>query len=112
MTVSRANSRRDFLLKSTTFLAGALLPADLLTHAFAEDAAHFKAKVSAHMWVYASKYPPDWDATPDLEKAFSDLHFRGFDGLEVMDVILRHDDAVEHLKRLVKQYKLPVSGAS
>jgi sugar phosphate isomerase/epimerase len=56
--------------------------------------------------------PPNWDATPDLEKAFSDLHVAGFDGVELMEVILRHDDAVEHLSRLVKQYNLPVTGAS
>ena len=29
-----------------------------------------------------------------------------------MDVILRHDDAVEHLSRLVSEYRLPVTGSS
>jgi sugar phosphate isomerase/epimerase len=111
MTVSGSNSRRDFLSTSTMCLAGSLLPAEFITRAFAESS-NFKVKLSAHMWVYASKYPPDWDATADLETVFSDLHKAGFDGLEVMDVILRHDDSVEHLKRLVKQYKLPISGAS
>ena len=111
MTVSRSNSRRSFLKKSSMCLAGTLLPAGSLTQAIADEA-HFKAKLSAHMWVYASKYPPDWDATPVLDKIFSDLHTAGLDGVELVDAILRHDDAVEHLKRLQKQYKLPVTGAS
>ncbi len=36
----------------------------------------------------------------------------GLDGVELMEVVLRHDDAVEHLNRLAKQYNLPVTGAS
>lgn len=110
MNFSGVRTRRDFLKKSTLSFAAGLLPLRYATEAHA--AGQFKAKLSAHMWVYASKYPPDWDATRDLEKVFSDLHEAEFDGVEIMDVILRHDDAVEHLKRLVKQYKLPVSGAS
>lgn len=111
MTVFQSNSRRDFLNKSAICLAGSLLPAGFLTEASAE-ANRFKAKVSAHIWVYASAYPPNWDATPDLEKIFSDLHAAGLDGVEIMEVNLRHDDAVEHLKRLQEQYKLPVTGVS
>lgn len=112
MKISGVPSRREFLGMSAMATAGALLPAEFAKQALAESPARFKAKLSAHMWVYASKYPPDWDATPVLEKVFSDLHQAGFDGLEVMDVILRHDDSVEHLKRLVKQFELSVSGAS
>ena len=111
MTVSRTNSRRDFLNKSAMCVAGTFLPAGSLAQAFAEGT-RFKAKVSAHIWVYASAYPPNWDATPDLEKIFSDLHSAGLDGVELMEVDLRHDDAVEHLNRLQQQYKLPVTGAS
>jgi sugar phosphate isomerase/epimerase len=47
-----------------------------------------------------------------LETAFSDLHLAGYDGIELMEVILRHEDAVEHLKRLQDQYQLPVTGSS
>ena len=112
MTVIRDNSRREFLNISAAALAGTFLPAELAKQALAENSGSFNAKLSAHMWVYASKYPPDWDATPVLETVFSDLQKAGFDGLEVMDVILRHDDSVERLKRLEKQYKLPISGAS
>ena len=89
-----------------------LLPASYAKHALAEGPPPFKAKISAHIWVYASAFPPNWDATPVLEKVFSDLHMAGLDGVELMEVILRHDDAVERLSRLKKQYNLPVTGAS
>ncbi|MGD0733479.1 MAG: hypothetical protein ABR956_19600, partial [Terracidiphilus sp.] len=89
-----------------------VFPAKFAERAFAEGAAPFKAKISGHLWVYASQFPPNWDATPALEKVFSDLHTAGLDGVELMEVILRHDDAVEHLDRLQKQYHLPVTGAS
>jgi len=105
-------SRRDYLKKSTLCAAGMLLPSSFALRAFAEDIAPFKPKISAHIWVYASAFPPNWDATPVLEKAFSDLHQAGFDGVELMEVNLRHDDAVEHLHRLQEQYHLPITGAS
>jgi sugar phosphate isomerase/epimerase len=34
------------------------------------------------------------------------------DGVEVMDVNLRHEDAVERIQPLIKKYNLPVSGSS
>jgi hypothetical protein len=108
MNVRRVGSRRGFLKKSTLCLTGMVLPA---FHAFADTPAPFKAKISGHLWVYASAHPPEWDATPDLEQVFRDLHLAGYDGVEVMEVILRHDDAVEHLSRLIEQYSLPVTGS-
>lgn len=68
--------------------------------------------VSAHLWVYASRYPPNWDCTPILDVIFSELKYAGYSGLEVMDVILRHDDAVARLSELKEKYSLPVSGSS
>lgn len=112
MTATCAPSRRNFLKGSAICLAGGLLPARLAKQALAEDTTPFKAKISAHIWVYASTHPPNFDPTPDLQKAFSDLHQAGFDGVEIMDIVLRHDDAVERLKRLIDQYHVPVSGAS
>jgi sugar phosphate isomerase/epimerase len=112
MNVTSVSLRRDFLKKSSLCLAGIFLPASFPNQAFAKALTPFKAKISAHLWVYASAHPPTWDATPDLEKIFSDLHLAGYDGLEVMDVILKHDDAVEHLSRLQKQFSLPVTGSS
>jgi len=112
MNVSSVSLRRDFLKKSSLSLAGIFLPASFSKQALAKAVTPFKAKISAHLWVYASKHPPTWDATADLETIFSDLHLAGYDGLEVMDVILKHDDAVEHLSGLQKQYNLPVTGSS
>jgi len=112
MKANRLFSRRSFLGKSTLCLGGVLLPLRFAQQLPAQDLAHFKPKISAHIWVYASAFPPNWDATPVLEKAFSDLHAAGLDGVELMEVVLRHDDAVEHLSRLAKQYDLPVTGAS
>jgi sugar phosphate isomerase/epimerase len=112
MNVTSISLRRDFLKKSSLCLAGIFLPASFHKQALAKALTPFKAKISAHLWVYASAHPPTWDATPDLEKIFSDLHLAGYDGLELMDVILKHDDAVEHLSRLQKQFDLPVTGSS
>ena len=68
--------------------------------------------IFAHLWVYASKFPLEWDATPVLENIFSDLSYAGIEGLELMERVLRHDDAVKRLNKLVKKYDVPVSGYS
>jgi len=112
MKPSGTTSRREFLKISTMTMAAGIAAAESAHSAFAGGLFQYKAKLSAHMWVYASKYPPNWDATPDLENIFSDLHYAGFDGVEIMDSILRVDGCVEHLQKLVEQYHLPVSGAS
>jgi len=107
MSASGGFSRRTFLNNSKW-----LLVAPLAGRAWRADTAKFKPQISAHIWVYCSKYPPNWDATPDLERIFSDLHQAGLDGVELMEVILRHVDAVEHLSRLANQYNLSVTGSS
>jgi len=112
MKAPRFLSRRSFFSQSTLSIGGALLPLRFAQLLPAEGLAPFKPKISAHIWVYASAFPPNWDATPVLEKVFSDLHAAGMDGVELMEVVLRHDDAVKHLSRLAKQYNLPVTGAS
>jgi sugar phosphate isomerase/epimerase len=110
MRVPGIATRRRLLRNSVTCLAESLLPAEWIRSAFA--AGTFKARISAHIWVYASAYPPKWDAYGEMERIFSDLHRAGLDGVEVMDVNLRHDDAVEHLGALSKKYQLPITGAS
>ena len=101
-------SRRRFLEQSSAVLAGLLV-----TNSFAgARLAPVKPKISAHLWVYASKYPPNWDATPDLERAFADLQGTGVEGVELMAVNLRHDDAVERIGKLSAKYKLPITGTS
>ena len=104
-------SRRKFLQNSTALVGGSLLLQSLAASALAE-AFKTKTKVSGHLWVYASKYPPDWDAYPDIEAVFADMSYAGLDGVELMESVLRHDDAVEKLKGLIKKYNLPVSGTS
>ncbi len=71
-----------------------------------------KMEVDAHLWVYASRFPPDWDCTPVLDEVFSDIKYAGFSGVEVMESIIRREGSVERLKELSQKYNLPVSGTS
>ncbi|RFZ95754.1 sugar phosphate isomerase/epimerase [Mucilaginibacter conchicola] len=102
-------TRRDFIKTiggaSAVMLAGAT-PLD----AFAGG--KNEVILSGHLWVYASKYPPDWNCNPILETVFSDFKYAGFRGLEVMESNLRGNDAVPKFKELIDKYKLPVTGAS
>ena len=103
-------TRRDFL-KTSGYLAGAAL----LTNSFACAAkipAGSKVPLYAHLWVYASRYPPNWDCTPILDEVFSELKYAGLEGVEMMEVHLRHNDAVPRLKELIQKYSLPVTGTS
>lgn len=70
--------------------------------------------VSGHLWIYASKFPPEtgYDCTPILETIFSDFKYAGINGLELMEAILRHDDAVHKLNELSAKYGVPVTGSS
>jgi sugar phosphate isomerase/epimerase len=105
-------SRRKFLLQSGTLLGGSLLLGSMVGEAFTQKLPSEKVKVNGHLWVYASKYPPDWDSTPAIETVFADMSAAGIDGVELMESVLRHDDAVDKLKRLISKYHLPVSGTS
>lgn len=68
--------------------------------------------MNGHLWIYASKFPPDWDSTPVLDQVFSDFKYAGIEGVEVMEVNLRRDDAVENIGALIDKYDLPVTGTS
>ncbi|TCC88562.1 sugar phosphate isomerase/epimerase [Pedobacter frigiditerrae] len=103
-------SRRAFVKNTGLLLASALVAPQILN---ASDVlGGKKVKVNGHLWIYASKYPPNWDSTPDLEKAFSDMSAAGLDGIELMDINLSHDDSVREIKRLIDKYDFPVSGTS
>lgn len=65
-----------------------------------------------HLWVYASRYPPNWDCSPILEDVFSDLNYAGLQGVEIMEALLRHDDAVAQFKELIDKHNFPVVGTS
>ncbi len=98
-------SRRNFIKSSSALTAGLMLqPKNFFVAS--------KIPLYGHLWVYASEYPPDWDCTPILDTAFSDMKNAGFEGIELMESIVRHDDAVNRLKALKDKYKLPVTGCS
>jgi sugar phosphate isomerase/epimerase len=101
-------NRRDFL-KSGLILACAPFTA-ALTHE--NPFKKGKPVLSAHLWVYASKYPPDWNCTPILDQVFTEIKAAGYDGLELMNILLEADDSVERISRLIKKHKLPVTGCS
>jgi sugar phosphate isomerase/epimerase len=104
--------RRHFL-KTTAALSGTFLLPLPFNNLFPETVnAKTTIPVYAHLWVYASRYPPDWDCTPIMEQVFSDLKYAGYAGVEMMEVHLRQKAAVEKLKELVQKHKLPVIGSS
>jgi sugar phosphate isomerase/epimerase len=105
-------SRRKFLRQTGALVGSAILMESMVGKAFANHFSPQKITVNGHLWVYASKYPPNWDSTPDLETVFSDMSAAGIDGVELMDINLRHDNAVKNLKYLIKKYNFPVSGTS
>ncbi|MDQ3394632.1 MAG: sugar phosphate isomerase/epimerase, partial [Bacteroidota bacterium] len=71
-----------------------------------------KIPVYGHLWVYASMYPPDWDCSPILDQVFSDFKTAGIQGVEMMEVHLRHSDVVRRVGDLIQKYGVPVSGIS
>ena len=105
-------SRRRFI-KTSGNLAVALALNDLISETFFSDkSASHKIPLYAHLWVYASRYPPDWNCTPILNDVFNDLKYSGFEGVELMEIILRQDGAVQRLNDLIGKYLLPVIGSS
>lgn len=102
-------SRRNFMKASACMIGGTLLSSFIPAQ---KRLLQQDVKVSAHLWVYASKYPPNWDSTPILSQVFSDLSYAGLEGVELMEVNLRHEDAVTNISRLIDKYQLPVTGTS
>jgi sugar phosphate isomerase/epimerase len=103
------STRRQFLKTSLALSGFSLLPASLLADPLTHKST---VPVYAHLWVYASRFPPDWDCTPIMNDVFSDLKYAGLQGVEVMEIHLRHNDAVDRFKRLIQKHALPVTGAS
>ncbi len=105
-------NRRKFIQKTslgTTALT--LMPHLIKSSPLYEDHAS-GIQVNGHLWVYASKYPPHWDSTPIIEQVFSDFKYAGISGIELMEVNLRHDNAVSKLNELIDRYGVLVSGTS
>jgi sugar phosphate isomerase/epimerase len=106
------NSRRNFL-KTSGALSGALVLSGLFNEGcFAKGSKKASVPVDAHLWVYASRYPPNWDCTPILDEVFSDLKYAGYDKIELMESVLKHDGGVERINELVHKHHLPVTGTS
>jgi sugar phosphate isomerase/epimerase len=102
----KSMTRREFVgagSRAAIILAG--LPA-------LSRAADLKIPVCGHLWVYASRFPAPYDCTAVLEEVFADLKYAGIEGVELMEVELRHDDAVDRIQSLMQKYHLPVSGTS
>ncbi len=104
--------RRKFIQQSAALLGTTLLAQSFWGKAMGKTLGAEPVKVNAHLWVYASKYPPNWDSTPDLETVFADMSYAGINGVELMEINLRHEDAVKNINLLIKKYNLPVSGTS
>ena len=105
-------SRRKFMQQAATMVAGSLLMETAAHQAFAAFGKKNRTRVNGHLWVYASKFPPKWDCTPNLEAVFADFSAAGMDGVELMESTLRHNDAVERINGFISKYGVPVSGSS
>ncbi|WP_156176471.1 sugar phosphate isomerase/epimerase family protein [Hymenobacter terrenus] len=101
------SSRRDFI-KNSALLSGFFL----LPDAAKAESLSKSIPVYAHLWVYASAFPPTWDSTPVLDTVFSDLSYAGIEGVELMEINLKGENSVNRLKELISKYNLPVSGTS
>ncbi len=112
MKIKTNLGRRNFIKNAGLVAFGTLMAPDQLMSSSVTEHMSKNIPVNAHLWVYASKFPPNWDATPVLDTVFSDLSYAGIEGLEIMEGQLRHDDSVERLNQLIKKYRLPVSGSS
>src|SRR5690554_155031 len=105
-------SRRGFL-KSSACIAGAAMAGTLVPNrAASQSASDDQVLLSGHVWVYASKFPPDWDCTPVLDQVFGDFKYAGYQGVELMEANLRNGDAMNRLPELIEKYKIPVTGTS
>lgn len=102
-------NRRDFF-QSAAALSPSALVMPQRTLGFLAD--RTKVNLCGHLWVYASKYPPNWDCSPILEQVFSDMSYAGLYGIELMEVLLRSDNAVAQILAYSKKYNIKVSGSS
>ncbi len=112
MKTTNPLNRRSFVKKSSLGVGSILLAPSLVMSSSTCGNLANDIPVNAHLWVYASKFPPNWDCTPVLDTVFSDLSYAGIEGVEIMEGQLRHDDSVERLNGLIKKHNLPVSGSS
>lgn len=106
------NSRRSFIKAAGAATGGVMISSLLDASSLSQRYSSPRIPIFAHLWVYASRYPPDWDCTPILDEVFNDLKYAGLQGVELMEILLRRDDSVTRLNDLIKKYSLPVTGTS
>lgn len=112
MKHEKNKSRRKFIRNTSAGITASFLAPSLVMNVVACETKAVTIPINAHLWVYASKFPPSWDCTPVLDTIFSDLSYAGIQGLELMEGQLRHEDSVERLNGLIDTCDLPVSGSS
>ena len=107
------NLSRRFFLRTSAGLVGAAVTGSLVPfRASSHPVFDHQVPLSGHLWVYASKFPPDWDCTPILDQVFSDFRYADYQGVELMESNLRHGDAVTRIKDLIEKHEMPVTGTS
>jgi len=106
----QSRQRRQFLKSAVAMGAGMLAEVD---GAFAGSATSRTKHVliGGHAWVYAAPLS-GFDYTPVLEQIFSDFKYARIDAFELMDTVLLHENAVEHIGALSHKYSLPILGTS
>jgi sugar phosphate isomerase/epimerase len=70
-----------------------------------------KPTLGIHVWVYSSD-KPNYDCFPVIDQVFADVKYAGFDAIELMDVSLRHEDAVPKIGDLIQKTGVSIIGAS
>jgi sugar phosphate isomerase/epimerase len=106
----KTTPRREFIRRGGK--AVITLPGSAAILRAAELHSGARIPVCGHLWVYASRFPPPYDCSSILDVVFEDLHYAGINGVEVMEVNLRHDDVVAQIRSLIDKYHLPISGTS
>jgi len=101
-------NRRDFIGATAGALAGSLALAQVPT---LQERPGRKPVLGVHVWVYSSD-KPNYDCFSVLDQVFADVSYAGFDAIELMEVSLRHDDAVSKIGDLIGQTDVRVIGAS
>ena len=114
MKASSNNYSRRRFIRQTSVAAAGFTMANLMPQGLFAAGTDLKNKIPVygHLWVYANRYPPDWDCTPILDQVWSDFKYAGMEGVEVMEIILRHPDAGERFKELIGKYDIPLTGSS
>ena len=102
-------SRRRFLQWAAASLVSAARAPSAPAAAAQTKAA--KVIVGAHPWVYAATQPR-YDITPILPRIFADMRYAGIEAIELMHTALHPKDAVQRIKALAEEHRLPVLGAS